>query len=199
MEETVIEAARRVARLISPDLRERLGAVDGPGWLEAVNARRAANGFPPGRGLNDHRFCLAVLGYDRVTEGWAAEHWRKFTRELNGLANKAHHDEALTQENIRRAITIAEAFSRQYGQPAASSGRVGEVGQLSDPVARQVNIGDLELAERAARQRANLYPADPVPLQDLCEIYEAASRWEDMLAAARRWQRLDPRDWRPAA
>ena len=140
-----------------------------------------------------------MLGYDRATEGWADEQWRARARELNGLANKAHHDDALTQQDVQRAVAIAAAFSRKYGHSAAGSGHVDEAGQRGDLVARQFNAVDLEGAERAARQRMNLEPLDPDPLQDLCEIYEATSRWEDMLAAARRWQRLDPQDWRPVA
>jgi hypothetical protein len=113
---TVLAAARTVARLVAPRLETRLESLYGGygTWLHAVNALRAHAGLPPGRGLHDHRFCLAVLGYDKATEKWAEERWRRQARELNALANKAAHDEPLTVEDANRATRIAKLFRTEY-------------------------------------------------------------------------------------
>jgi tetratricopeptide (TPR) repeat protein len=58
--------------------------------------------------------------------------------------------------------------------------------------------GDLDGAERVLRRWAGSEPGNPVPLRQLCGVYQAASRWEEMIAAARQWQRLNPGDWKPS-
>jgi hypothetical protein len=119
--ETTVSAARQVAETIAPYLEERLSTVEGPAWLAAVNARRAAAGRLPGRGLHDHRFCLALLGYDAATQGWADELWRGHARELNALANKALHDEPLSAFDAYRAVAIAERFTAWQHRPRVAT------------------------------------------------------------------------------
>jgi TPR repeat protein len=126
--DTIASAARRAADRLAPLLERRLQEVEGPDWLAAVNSRRVAAGLKPGRGLQDHRFCLSVLGYDAATKGWAAEQWRSRARKLNALANKAAHDEPLTAADADEAERIADLFAdsqhkAQAAKPAAQTER----------------------------------------------------------------------------
>lgn len=126
MFEGVTSAARRVAVQFAPALEGRLREVYGAAWLKAVNNRRRSAGLPPGRGLHDHRFTLAVLGYDPATDRWVDERWRELARELNGLANKAAHDEALAPREVDRAVEIAGLFGAYFhsaskGEQSAST------------------------------------------------------------------------------
>jgi hypothetical protein len=123
--EVITSAARQVAHAIAPYLEARLRAVDGPDWLAAVNARRAIAGFPPGRGLRDHRFCLAVLAFDPAMQGWVDECWRRDARELVLLANKAVHDENLNAIDAERATAIARLFVAWQDSPAGEAPLTG--------------------------------------------------------------------------
>jgi tetratricopeptide (TPR) repeat protein len=58
--------------------------------------------------------------------------------------------------------------------------------------------GDLDGAERVLRRWAGSEPGNPMPLRELCGVYQADFRWEEMISAARHWQRLDPGDWKPS-
>ncbi|BCJ67623.1 hypothetical protein [Polymorphospora rubra] len=103
VEVVVEDAARRVA----PLLERRLVAYHGPDWLEAVNQRRRQAGHKPGRRLRDFRFCLAVLGHDPATQGWANRDCRRAALDLNRLAFDAVHRGTLTVSHLERAQKTA--------------------------------------------------------------------------------------------
>ncbi|MFD7706009.1 DnaJ C-terminal domain-containing protein [Streptomyces sp. NPDC059785] len=108
--EEVLRAARAAAAALRPALLQRLLAVYGADWLARVNERRRREGRErPGRGLDDHRFCLAVFAHDPATADWAREEWRRGARQLGSLSNRAAHDEPLTPADVHRARSIARA------------------------------------------------------------------------------------------
>lgn len=198
MHEAIAAAARRAANVISPVLAARLQHMYGPRWLEAVNARRTAEGYSHGRGLQDHRFCLALLGYDSATQGWADERWRTMARELNGLANQAAHDEPVTDVQAARAAEIATVFERSFvGSLAPTPAPHEQIRHLTETAARLHSAGDLAGAERALKQLIALQPASSAPMEPLVKVFAAAGRSADVLDTARRWQQLDPGDERP--
>lgn len=166
MQESIAAAARRASPVIAPILEARLGHVYGPDWLAVVNERRAATGMPTGRGLHDHRFCLAVLGYDPATDGWADEQWRAMARDLNRLANRAAHDDAVSVQEASRAVELAETFAQFFTQP--------------EPLLPSVCPG----------QARN--PNEHDRLVGLCRHHHEKSRWPEMLDIASRLQQLDP-------
>ncbi|WP_329298204.1 hypothetical protein OG410_06245 [Streptomyces sp. NBC_00659] len=106
----MLQVARAAAATIQPELQQRLLAVYGTGWLAAVNERRQREGHKPGRGLEDHRFCLFVFGHDPATVRWAEEDWRRSARQLGALSNRIVHDETLTPADEDRAQSIARAM-----------------------------------------------------------------------------------------
>lgn len=87
---------------------ERDAGQTGPG-------RALEKGRSAGKGLHDHRFCLALLGHDPATKGWVQERWRDLARELLQLANRAAHDDAASAD-ADRALWIARQF-RSFGSP----------------------------------------------------------------------------------
>jgi tetratricopeptide (TPR) repeat protein len=181
--ETIASAARQVAETIAPYLEERLRAVEGRDWLAAVNARRAAAGHQPGRGLHDHRFCLALLGYDPITQGWADEPWRRHARELNALANKALHDEPLSAVDVDRAVAIAQRFTawqdRPRGPVPANTLGASPSSHLSESTTRRPATwwGRSPRAAEWERQARHLI---------------AAQQWDQAIAATSRWLELEP-------
>jgi hypothetical protein len=106
--DAVIALARSAAVAVAPPLEARLREVYGAGWLAAVNRRRTAEGRGTGHGLHDHRFCLTLLGYDPATDGWAPPSTRRDARDLTGLAHRAHHDEALSTDDLIGARSLAD-------------------------------------------------------------------------------------------
>jgi hypothetical protein len=108
----IIAIVREAARLIRPQLQERLYDHYGSNWLDAVNDNRAAGGKPPIKALDDSRACLSVFAYDPATEAWAAPDLRRGARQLAGLATDAHHDEALGEDDVRRASSILRQFAK---------------------------------------------------------------------------------------
>lgn len=139
----ITEAAREVARLVAPALEERLADRYGPHWLNAINQERRAAGAGPGRGLHDHRFCLAVYGHDPATEGWVDESLRRGARDLNTLANKAAHDDRLTPRDLDSARDIAKRFGQHY------AGRRPETGLRPPSPARQLGPPTIHVHELA--------------------------------------------------
>ncbi|MEV0730295.1 hypothetical protein [Polymorphospora sp. NPDC050346] len=99
--------AEDAAREIAPLLERRLVAYHGPDWLAAVNSRRRRGGHKPGQRLRDFRFCLAVLGHDPATEGWANRACRRAALDLNRLAFDAVHRGTLTVPDLERARKTA--------------------------------------------------------------------------------------------
>ncbi|MFB6396037.1 hypothetical protein AAFH96_23445, partial [Polymorphospora sp. 2-325] len=95
------------ARKVAPLLERRLVAYHGPDWLTVVNRRRREAGHKPGRRLRDFRFCLAVLGHDPATQGWANRDCRRAALDLNRLAFDAVHRGTLTVPDLERARKTA--------------------------------------------------------------------------------------------
>jgi hypothetical protein len=110
--EQILALTRAAAVAVRPALERRLAAYHGADWLEAVNVRRAAEGFPAGRGLDDHRFCLAVFAHDPATDGWVPARARSMARRLNGLANRVLHDETVGRAEVAEATGAADAVHR---------------------------------------------------------------------------------------
>src|SRR5580700_4175145 len=108
----IITIVREAARVIRPRLQERLFDHYGSNWLAAVNDNRSADGKPPVKSLDDSRACLSVFAYDPATETWAAPDLRRGARQLAGLATGAHHDAALSEDDVRRASSILHQFAR---------------------------------------------------------------------------------------
>lgn len=107
----ILTAAEEVAGLLAAGLDQRLCSFYGSNWLAVVNEQRKRDGYEPSReGLRDERFCLALFAYDKATEGWAHEQWRHLARRLRTLANKAAHNEPLTERDRNEAIDIATSF-----------------------------------------------------------------------------------------
>ncbi|HEY0697008.1 MAG TPA: hypothetical protein VGD43_04290 [Micromonospora sp.] len=111
----IIAAARQVeavienaARRVAPILERRLVAYYGDDWLRAVNLRRRRGGHPAGRRLRDYRFCLAILGHDPATEGWASSQCRRAALDLNRLGSKAVHRATMTVVDLERAKRMAQ-------------------------------------------------------------------------------------------
>jgi curved DNA-binding protein CbpA len=113
----IIVIVREAARVIRPQLQERLYNHYGSNWLDAVNDNRAADGKPPVKSLDDSRACLSVFAYDPATEAWAAPDLRRGARQLAGLATGAHHDEALGEDDVRRASSILHQFAKVTPPP----------------------------------------------------------------------------------
>jgi len=168
--EEISAAARHVAAVISPFLDARLRAIYGPNWLDVVNARRGAAGFPSGRSLDDHQFCLAVFGSDPATSGWADERWRAFARELEALAGQAWHDDPVTPADVERAAQIETLFGTHFAPPAPA--------QLSEPAAA---------------------PLQPWEFIELSKAHLDGKRYDEVLAVAEQWRERHPDDWRPNA
>jgi tetratricopeptide (TPR) repeat protein len=181
--EIVVSAARQVAETIAPYLEARLRAVEGPAWLAAVNARRAAASHPPGRGLHDHRFCLALLGYDPATEGWADEPWRAHARQLNALANKALHDDPLSASEVDRAVAIAQQFTawqhRPRGATPANTLGTSPSSRSADSTPGRPAIGWGRSPQAVEWERHARRMLD-------------AKQWDQAIEATSRWVELEP-------
>ncbi|WP_328843053.1 DnaJ C-terminal domain-containing protein [Streptomyces sp. NBC_00258] len=155
--EVVLQAARAAAATIQLALQQRLLAVYGPDWLTAVNERRRREGYKPGRGLDDHRFCLFVFGHDPATVRWAEEHWRRSARQLGALSNRVVHDETLTPADEDRAQSIARAVHGwSFVAPSPVSGK--DVTSELRVTAWKAALGDVvevRLLERNANGRSS--------------------------------------------
>jgi tetratricopeptide (TPR) repeat protein len=184
----VSRIARAAASAVQPGLEERLVAVYGPQWLDTINQRRRDEGRAAGRGLGDHRFCLVLLAYDQATEGWVGAEVRAGARGLIGLANRAAHDDQLSQQDVARARSLAERLHKavQTDQPAGSGGGgpwLGGADPARDATARLYEAGDLAGAEQAALEWLEREP-DGDALACLVLIYARARRYHDLLRVA---------------
>jgi len=153
--EAMRQAARAAAATIQPALQQRLLAVYGSDWLAAVNERRRREGYPPGRGLDDHRFCLFVFGHDPATVRWAEEDWRRSARQLGALSNSVVHDETLTPADEDRAQSIARAMHGwTFEGPSAVSGKDVR-SELRVPAGKAAfgGVVEVKLTERSANGR----------------------------------------------
>jgi tetratricopeptide (TPR) repeat protein len=192
LREAVSDLARNVASKLAPGLEERLSAFYGPNWLGVINSRRAASGHSRGRGLHDHRFCLAIFGRDESTEGWADERWRRLARELNILANKAAHDEIFDERELERAREISAWFISQYIEPAGGSRHSNSTSSVSNERDDEQDQTEKEAAK--VRRWIAEDPSDRQLKKLLYHLYSQAERWQDALPAAEQWQRCDPSD-----
>jgi hypothetical protein len=124
--EELIKVARETATVLEKPLEIRLATIYGLSWLAAVNGRLMREDRRSIRSLSDPRSCLSVFVYDPAVDGWASDRLRGMARQLLRLANRAHHNEFLTDGDLRLAQSIYEEF-RQSFSPAQGKDSSGEI------------------------------------------------------------------------
>lgn len=159
------EELSRIARLAAAEIQEslqrRLVAAYGPGWLIAINRHRKTEDGPI-KSLSDHRFCLGVFGRDPATEGWVPEGMRLEARELVKLANKAYHDDPLTDNDIRRARSIQSRFRESSFVVSTGGSEAGSAYSDFDPLPGNDRYTAVFLKVREARNGVvKEVPLDP--------------------------------------
>lgn len=115
--ERVRTTISEVGGALAPPVERELDRAYGPAWLEQVNANRAAEGRPPGRGLHDHRFVLAVVAYERALEHAFNDDKRQAARRLNGMANAVAHNDPLRAGDAKRANDMARRLLAEDFEP----------------------------------------------------------------------------------
>lgn len=110
--EDLTRVSRQVAALIAGPLEERLLNAYGQDWLSVVNQRRTSQGMNPMRSLSDSRACFRVFIHDPAADGWVSGRLRERARTILQLANKAAHNESLTERDLKVAQSILREFRR---------------------------------------------------------------------------------------
>lgn len=110
--EDLTRVSRQVATLIAGSLEERLLNAYGQDWLSVVNQRRAAQGMNPMRSLSDPRACFWVFIHDAAADGWVPSRLRDRARTILRLANRAAHNESLSERDLKVAQSILQEFQR---------------------------------------------------------------------------------------
>jgi hypothetical protein len=119
VQDAIERIAERTARQVAPALQQRLKGEYGERWLHVVSERLRREKLPPGHGLRDYRFCLALLAHDPATDGWVPNECRDSARHLNRIANYAAHRRKLTPADVDRAGAYASAIAKHFPPVAA--------------------------------------------------------------------------------
>ncbi|BCY10106.1 hypothetical protein [Actinoplanes sp. L3-i22] len=107
LHDEVVRIAEATARHVGPHLQARLVETYGEEWPEAVRRDRRAT-------LRDYRLCLALLGHDACTVGWASAECRDDARRLNRLANAAAHRSPLSGDQVQQARMLGARIRERF-------------------------------------------------------------------------------------